>query len=213
MFNKFKGLSNIMFLISIGVSIWGIAPAWSCSEKYQTLFDGSNLSQFRTVGDANWKIEGSTVGADSGKGFLITEESFKDYYVDLEFYVGKKSNSGIFFRCSNSTEIDDRTCYEANIFDTRPDQAYRTGAITNIASPKENIKTEDGNWHRYQIHAIGSRLRVILDGKETVYVRDKQHVDGPIALQFAQGVVKFRNIKIKKLPKQAVSKNPDVDCV
>lgn len=41
------------------------------------------------------------------------------------------ANSGIFMRCANPAEISDKSCYEANIFDQRPDLSYGTGGKWN----------------------------------------------------------------------------------
>ncbi|MGD2167662.1 MAG: hypothetical protein PVF63_06105, partial [Gammaproteobacteria bacterium] len=44
----------------------GSGNAPSATGEWQTLFDGTDLSAFRMTGDANWTIEGDTVGADAG---------------------------------------------------------------------------------------------------------------------------------------------------
>ena len=42
-------------------------------------------------------------------------------------------------------------------------------------------------------------LQVTLNGTQVVDVRDTQFSDGPIALQYGAGVVKFRNVRIRTL--------------
>ncbi len=156
----------------------------------------SDLTKLETVGNANWKVDGESAFANEGKGFLVTKEAYSDFSLEVEFRAGAGTNSGLFFRCNNRTEINDQNCYEANIFDTRPDQTYRTGAITTIAAPRVNIDTENGQWHTLEVHANGDRIRIILDGQETVLIHDSRHKEGPTALQFAQGKVQFRNLRI-----------------
>ena len=39
----------------------------------------------------------------------------------------------------------------------------------------------------------------MLNGVKTVDVEDSQHASGPIALQYASGVIKFRKVQIKPL--------------
>lgn len=57
--------------------------------------------------------------------------------------------------------------------------------------------------HRYpcvnDITAKGSQLSVVLNGIETVNIRDTKHAKGPITLQYGGGVVKFRKVQIKLL--------------
>ena len=51
----------------------------------------------------------------------------------VEFWSSDDANSGIFLRCQNPAVINDENCYEANIFDQRPDPTYGTGAIVKVA--------------------------------------------------------------------------------
>lgn len=161
-------------------------------------------SDFQHIGTAQWFSDGPEISANRGDGFLVTKDRYDDFYLRVEFYAGLNTNSGIFFRCDEATKISDKSCYEANIFDTRIDQTYRTGAITGYAHPKVTINSEDSNWHNYEIYAVGDKVRVLLDGKETVYMRDHKHSSGYIALQFAQGEIKFRNFEIRKLRSSAL---------
>ena len=88
-------------------------------------------------------------------------------------------------------------CYEANIFDTRPDQTYRTGAIVNVAEPAEFVYT-GGQWNRLKITAAGTRLQVTLNDRAMVDTKDSRLARGPIALQYAAGTVMFRNVRIRE---------------
>ena len=73
------------------------------------------------MGDANWRVEDGPV-ADSGLGQLVTK-SFSDFQIQLEFWTDAGANSGVFIR-TDPDNITDKNAYEANIFDTRPDQTY-----------------------------------------------------------------------------------------
>ena len=56
-----------------------------------------------------------------------------------------------------------------------------------------------GKWNTYDITARGSQLTIVLNGSKVVDVKDTRHADGPIALQYGAGTVKFRNVRIRKL--------------
>lgn len=163
---------------------------------WQTLFDGSSLDAFNPLGTANWQLGDGAVSATSGSGFLVSKQSYADFELTLEFWVDEPANSGVFIRCSDPTNVVDTNCYEVNIFDTRPDQTYRTGGIVHIAAPSSVIMT-GGKWNTYRIRAEGTRLRVELNGTQTVDVRDEQFSRGPIALQYGTGTVGFRNVRIR----------------
>ena len=187
----------------LGICVFGllsVVPVQEVSAQggWTTLFDGSNLNNFNPIGDANWEIADGAVGADSGSGFLVTKESYADFELTLEFWVDEPANSGIFVRCADAMSVTDRNSYEVNIYDTRADQTYRTGGIVHIAAPNSVIMT-GGKWNSYEIKAEGSRLMVTLNGEEMVDVRDTQFSDGPIALQYGLGLVKFRNVRVRGL--------------
>jgi hypothetical protein len=176
-----------------------VLPASARAQSgWQTLFDGSSLDAFNQIGNANWQLGDGAVSATSGSGFLVTKQSYANFELTLEFWVDEPANSGVFLRCSDPTNVVDTNCYEVNIFDTRPDQTYRTGGIVHIAAPSSVIMT-GGKWNSYRIRAEGTRLRVELNGTQTVDVRDEQFSRGPIALQYGAGTVGFRNVRIRAL--------------
>jgi len=164
---------------------------------WTTLFDGSTLDGWNVLGNANWELEDGAVQANSGSGFLVTSESYADFELTLELWVAEPANSGIFIRCADAESVRDTNCYEVNIYDTRADQTYRTGGIVHIAAPTSVINA-GGRWNTYEITAQGPRLTVTLNGTRTVEVEDSQFADGPIALQYGAGVVKFRNVRIRR---------------
>ena len=166
--------------------------------QFTTLFDGSSLDGWRALGSANWELGDGAVSANSGNGFLVSEESYGDFELRLEFWVDEPANSGVFIRCADPQSVTDRNCYEVNIYDTRADQTYRTGGIVHLAAPSTVI-TAGGQWNNYEITAQGSRLVVILNGTQTVDTTDDQFSSGPLALQYGAGTVRFRNVRIRSL--------------
>jgi hypothetical protein len=193
-------LKSISMLLAAAVCC-GCSPDTQPSDvqaaaEWQTLFDGTSLAGWTLEGDANWQIMDGAVAADSGTGFLLTNVPYADFDLDLEFWVTPDANSGVFIRCANPQEIGAATCYEVNIFDTRPDPTYRTGAIVNVAEPK--VQLETGNrWNHYEISAHGRNLVVKLNGQTTVDVTDDKLAAGPFALQYGAGRVMFRNVRIR----------------
>ena len=192
--------ASVAALALIAVAALAFHPAATATAQggFTTLFDGSNLDNFNPLGDANWELADGAVQADSGSGFLVTKESYADFELTLEFWVDEPANSGIFIRCADGMMVTDRNSYEVNIYDTRADQTYRTGGIVHIAAPASTIMT-GGKWNTYEITARGSRLHVTLNGEEMVDIEDTQFAEGPIALQYGLGVVKFRNVRIREL--------------
>ena len=190
----------ILGLLSIGaISLQPVSgAAGQAGGGWTTLFDRFSLDGWNVLGNANWELADGAVQADSGSGFLVTENSYSDFELTLEFWVDEPANSGIFIRCADTQAVRDTNSYEVNIFDTRSDQTYRTGGIVHIASPMSVINA-GGRWNTYQIVAEGPRLTVTLNGTRMVDVEDTQFADGPIALQYGAGLVRFRNVRIRSL--------------
>ena len=172
--------------------------AGQASDAWTMLLDGTSLKGWNVVGDANWAVADGAVQADKGSGFLVTPVSYRDFQITLEFWVSDDANSGVFLRCSDPKVINQMNAYEVNIFDKRPDQSYRTGGIVDVAKPASVIQT-GGKWNNYDIMARGSQLTIVLNGAKVVDVKDTKHAEGPIALQYGAGTVKFRNVRIRKL--------------
>ena len=163
-----------------------------------TLFDGTNLDRFNRVGNANWTLANGIVEATSGPGFLVTKENYTDFEIRVEFWVDEGGNSGVYMRCQDAAKITDTTCYEANVFDKRPDQSGRTGAIVHIAKPLAIVDAAN-KWNTYEIVAKGPQLTVRLNGTLTAQAEDQKFARGPIALQYAAGTVRFRRVQIRRL--------------
>ena len=168
------------------------------------LFDGRSLDAFERVGDANWTIEGGSVVATKGTGFLVTKNTYGDFEIRAEFWADADANSGIFIRCDDRVKLTATSCYEVNIYDKRPDPVYGTGAVVDVAKVVPMPKAA-GKWNTYEVTAKGNRLVVKLNGVQTVDVQDGKHARGPIGLQYAPGVVKdsgtikFRKVEIRAL--------------
>src|SRR5258706_14227523 len=168
-----------------------------------TVLGSHRMGDWDEVGKANWTMKDGALTADKLDGkdlsYLVTKNSYKDFQIRAEFWTDEEANSGVFIRCDESKKIDSKICYEVNIFDTRPDPSYGTGAIVNVAKVDPMPKAA-GKWNTYEIVAKGPVFTVTLNGQRTVDgVRNTQHAHGPIALQYAAGVVKFRLVQIKRI--------------
>ncbi len=116
----------------------------------------------------------------------------------VEFWVSNDANSGVFFHCEDPKNITPNNAYEANIFDQRPDPIYATGAITGVAK-LDHLYPVGGKWSVMEVTAEGTHLTVTVNGRRTADVNDATHSNGPIALQYGGGTVKFRKVEIQPL--------------
>jgi len=174
----------------------GARPMAADSEGWMVLFDGMDLSHWNAIGDANWELVDGTVRANAGNGFLVSDTSYTNFDLEVEFYVSPDANSGIFLRCMDPQEISDTSCYEANIYDRRPDPTYRTGAIVNVSPPGGHLSA-GGRWNRYEISLDGPHLMVKLNDVLVVDVENDKLKSGPLGLQYGAGTVMFRRVRIR----------------
>lgn len=193
-----KRITTLMVgLILLGLGGVAVPPAVSAQGGgWTTLFDGKSMDQWTPAGKVDWTITEGTLESTNGMGFLVSKQPYGDFEFRAEVWVTPDANSGVFIRCQDANKVGAATCYEVNIFDTRPDQTYRTGGIVDVAKPAVMINT--GNkWNTVEITAKGPRLMVRFNGMTTVDVEDKKFARGPIALQAGVGTVRFRNVQIR----------------
>jgi len=175
----------------------GAAP-----EGFTSIFNGKDLTGWKEPAGSLSKFtvtKDGELNVKNGKGTLESDGQFGDFVLQLECISHAKNlNSGIFLRCQNPAVITDENCYEANIFDQRPDPTYGTGAIVKVAAVSPMPKA-GGKWNTYEITARGKRLTLVLNGVKTVDVEDGKLASGPIALQWGRGTIKFRKVEITPL--------------
>jgi hypothetical protein len=191
-------LALTVALVALGFA--GLQPTYITSGQsdFKTILDGTSLKGWDVVGNANWSVADGAVQATMGTGFLVTPMSYTDFQITADFWVTDDANSGIFIRCEDPKTITAMNAYEVNIFDKRPDQTYRTGAIVDVAKPLTVVNT-GGKWNTIDITARGPRMTVLINGQKMVDVQDNKHARGPIALQYGAGTVKFKNVKLRTM--------------
>jgi hypothetical protein len=192
-----KSTALCLAVYALSVSISGSMVSAQGS-GWTTLLDGSSLKGWNVVGDANWEVVDKVVQANKGTGFLVTPAQYGDFQITADFWVTDDANSGVFIRCEDPKTINAMNAYEVNIYDKRPDQTYRTGAIVDVAKPASVIMT-GGKWNTIDITAKGTQMTVLINGMKMVDVKDSKHAKGAIALQYGAGTVKFRNVRVRTL--------------
>jgi hypothetical protein len=191
-------------LVLVGFAAINGAPSANSQsgEGWIQLFDGKTLDGWTPSDEnVNWRVEGGAIVADKSKGkggnHLVTKNSYKDHQIYAEFWSSPDANSGIFVRC-DPKNIGAKTCYEVNIFDTRPDPSYGTGSIVYFAEVNPMPKAA-GQWNTLEITAKGRNIIVSMNGKQTVNLHNGMFEQGHFTLQYGRGEVKFRKVAVKPL--------------
>lgn len=159
------------------------------------LFDGSSTFGWAPRGEAKWTVADGALVPTGGRGYLSTTTPFADFTLKAQVWVDASANSGLFLRCPTSGEISEANAYEVNVNDAHP--MWPTGSINRVGKTRLPVKTV-GKWTDFEVSAIGDRLRVRVDGKETLDARDSKYRNGTIALQYnGMGTVRFRGLRLK----------------
>jgi hypothetical protein len=198
-------LSTRTLTLAAGLALAGFAAIQAGAQSgpgWTTLLDEKTMGDWNRVGDSNWRLEDGAVVADKKPGnapaYLVSKNKYKDFVLHVEFWPSNDANSGVFIRCLDPAQVTDRTCYEVNIFDQRPDPTYGTGSITRYTEVNPMPKA-GGKWNTFEITAKGRQLSVELNGSKTAETRNGMFDEGPFALQHGAGVIKFRKVAIKPL--------------
>jgi len=199
-----KNVMSLLGGVALAATLAGCGQMGTQSGAgWVTLIDGTRgLDNFQRVGEANWTAADGAIQATAGgsnPAYLVTKQPYKDFMLRAEFWASDDANSGVFMRCQQPTVITDESCYEANIFDQRPDPTFGTGAIVKVAKAPTPMPRAGGKWNTYEITAQGDHLVVMLNGQKTVDVRDTKFASGPIALQWGRGTIKWRKVEVKPL--------------
>ena len=164
------------------------------------LFDGQSLLGWKSTSNANWKVENSEIVATEGDaGFLMTEVRFSDYEIELEFFAEDNTNSGVFLRTSDTPEDPAKDCYELNI--APPDNPFPTGSLVARAKVSEQVdEPVSQEWHSLHALVDQGHIQCWVNGQQSVDYNDTTGLTaGKIGLQFREGKIRFRNIRIRPI--------------
>jgi hypothetical protein len=178
------------------------APVWDAPV---TLFDGKTLAGWKlrdTKKKSGWAVVGGDLAVVEPKdnADLVSERTFQDMKLHIEFNVDPKSNSGVYLRGR----------YEVQILDN-PDQkmaldSHGCGAVYSRIPPKVDATRKAGEWQAYDIEIVGRQVSVTLNGTKIVdgvldgitggALNPFEDEPGPLMLQGDHGKVRFRNIVV-----------------
>ena len=196
-------LRRIHHLILLITTALAGCATHSTTGSGSALIDGAEgLENFTRVGEANWHATKSDIQASQSSStyaYLVSKAKYVNFRLKMEFWASDDANSGVFLRCQDPQNITAENCYEANIFDQRPDPSYGTGAIVLVAKAPVPMPKAGGKWNTYEITLKGPRLTLVLNDVTTVDIEDSKLASGYLALQWGSGTIKFRRVEILPL--------------
>jgi len=165
---------------------------------WTNLFNGKDLSNWNVTGNADWRVTDGVIEASKARSFLVSKQSYGDFEMRADVWTTPDSNGGLLFRITKPDDPGIENGYELNVNDKRADQTGRTGSIVNVAKPLVQFDA-GGKWVTAVITAKGPHMVATLDGIKTAEADDAKYARGPVSLQAAGGVVRYRNVQIREL--------------
>ncbi len=171
-------------------------PVWGKPIK---LFNGVDLKGWHAQGANQWKAEGGYLVSSKSGSNIITDQTFNDFKLHIEFRYPKGSNSGVYLRGRYEVQIADSKGLEP--------QKDQLGAVYGFLVPIEMMAKEAGEWQSYDITLVGRIVSIVVNGKLVICNQEipgitgqaldsNEGAPGPIMIQGDHGAISFRNIQI-----------------
>lgn len=171
-------------------------PTW---QKPITLFNGHDLSGWHASGKNQWVVKDGVLSSPQSGSNLLTDKTFSDFKLHIEFRYPKESNSGVYLRGR----------YEVQIEASHTDEPLKNvfSAVYGFIAPSEIAARQPGEWQSYDITLIGRMVTVVANGKTVICNREipgptggainsKEAEPGPLLIQGDHGPIEYRNIII-----------------
>lgn len=171
-------------------------PMWG--KKIQ-LLSNNDLSGWHAMGKNQWLVENGILSSPHSGTNLVTDNSYTDFKLHIEFRYPANSNSGVYLRGRYEVQVEDG--------DTSHPTKDRLGAVYGFLEPSEDAGKKPGEWQSYDITLVGRMVTVELNGKTIICNREIPGITGgalnsnegeagPLMLQGDHGPIEYRNTYI-----------------
>ena len=173
-------------------------PQWGAPVK---LLHANDLGGWHASGPSNqWKVVNGVLSSPRSGTNLVTDRTFGDFKLHVEFRYPKESNSGVYLRGRHEVQIQDDYGNEpAN---------DRFSGIYGFISPIVIAARPAGQWNSYDITLVGRMVTVFANGQQVISNQEipgitggaldsNEGAPGPLFLQGDHGPVEYRNIVIR----------------
>jgi hypothetical protein len=197
-------------------------------ESWEPLFDGKTLMGWHRMGGrAEFFVRDETIVGrtvpDTPNSFLVTDQNYGDFVLELEVKVDSSLNSGIQIRSNSYTDYRDGVVHGYQVEIDPSPRAWSAGIYEEQGRgwlfdlegyPEAQAAFRQNDWNHYRIEAIGSSLKTWLNRVAAAVLVDDRTSSGFIGLQVHSvgsdesktGIeVAWRNIRIKDLGNPTLS--------
>jgi hypothetical protein len=176
------------------------APKWG---KPVQLFNGKDLTGWRMDkpnAAAAWKVENGALVSPGHGPEIISDSTFQDFKLHIEFNCEANSNSGVYLRGRYEVQEEDNSIQEP--------PSHHTGGVYGFLAPSPEMPRRPGEWQSFDITLIGRTITVVQNGQTIINNQEipgitggaldsHEELPGPIYLQGSEdGHVAYRNIVV-----------------
>jgi hypothetical protein len=173
------------------------APSWGAPIN---LFNGKDLTGWKAAGKNQWEVRNGILTSPHSGANLISEQTFEDFKLHVEFRYQKGSNSGVYLRGRYEVQIEDSPK------DAHPASVLFSG-IYGFLAPSEIAALGPDQWQTYDITLVGRMVTVVVNGKTVINnqeipgitggaIDSNEGAPGPIYIQGDHGPIEFKKIII-----------------
>jgi cytochrome c len=195
---------------------------------FELLFDGktsAGWSNFRSSGPVRgWEVQGGALVRTGAGGDLVTQGTYADFELRLDWRIAPGGNSGIFFHVGDEGGSVWETAPEMQVLDNdgHPDgrqPMHSAGANYGLIAPERDLSRPVGMWNEARLVVRGAHVEHWLNGEklleyelwspewEALVAGSKFRAlerygrlrEGRIALQDHGDRVEYRNLRIRRL--------------
>jgi hypothetical protein len=163
------------------------------------LIQENGIKGWRALGENQWVVEKGILRSPKSGSNLVTDDTFTDFKLHVEFRYPKGSNSGVYLRGR----------YEVQVADSKGLEPLpgELGGVYGFITPSEQVAKAPGEWQTYDITLIGRMITLVANGKTIISNQEipgitggaldsKEGEPGPLLLQGDHGPIEYRNIII-----------------
>ena len=170
------------------------APTWATPIP----LIGNGLAGWRALqGENRWSVKDGVLSTTGGGANLVTDRTFRDFKLHVEFRYPRGSNSGVYLRGRHEVQIEDTHGPEPS--------SVKLGGVYGFIAPSEMAARPAGEWQTYDITLVGRMVTVVANGTPIIVNREipgitggaldsREGEPGPLMLQGDHGPIEFRNI-------------------
>ena len=179
-------------------------------DKSKLLFNGKNLDGWKVYGTEKWYVKDGELVCESGPnkeyGYLATNQNYKNFILELDFFQESDGNSGVFFRSSIEgtkisgwqVEVAPPGLHSGGIY-----ESYGRGWLVKPSKKYDDI-VKMMSWNKMKIKVLNENITTWINGKKMIQISDSKigQANGSIALQIHDGggiKVRWKNIRVKEI--------------